>query len=76
MQIISGKGNPLAKAAARGEASQEKAMQQAAAYDLDILQRLAVTETTLSGILLAKFTAMLCRACTNAQLPVSLILCS
>ena len=49
MQIISGKGNPLAKAAARGEASQERAMQQAVAYDLDILQRLAVTETTLAG---------------------------
>ena len=49
MQIISGKGNPLARAAARGEASQERAMQQAVAYDLDTLQRLAVTETTLSG---------------------------
>ena len=56
LQIISGKGNPLAKAAARGEASQEKAMQQAAAYDLDILQRLAVTETTLSGDLTADHT--------------------
>lgn len=48
-QIISGKGNPLAKAAARGLASGEGSMQRAAAYDLDILQRLAVTETTLAG---------------------------
>ena len=50
MQIISGRGNPLAKAAARGEAGDETSMQQAAAYDLDVLQRLAVTETTLSGM--------------------------
>jgi len=53
LQIVSGKGNPLAKAAARGEAGEERSMQQAVAYDLDILQRLAVTETTLSGTLTA-----------------------
>lgn len=56
MQIISGKGNPLARAAARGEAGHERAMQQAVAYDLDTLQRLAVTETTLSGALPARNT--------------------
>ncbi len=50
MQIINGRGNPLARAAARGDAGDETSMQQAAAYDLDILQRLAVTETTLSGM--------------------------
>ena len=72
MQIISGKGNPLAKAAARGDAGQEKAMQQAAAYDLDILQRLAVTETTLSGALSTKCTTTSCSACTKAHLLIFL----
>ena len=76
MQIISGKGNPLARAAARGEAGQEQAMQQAVAYDLDTLQRLAITETTLSGILTAGCTTTSNIECTGAATPLFLGRCS
>ena len=69
MQIISGKGNPLARAAARGEAAHESAMQQAVAYDLDILQRLAVTETTLSGTLTAGITSVSSAAMHQFRIP-------
>ena len=47
MQILLGKQNAFAKAAARGELPRSSPRHKAAAYDLDILQKLAVAESTL-----------------------------
>ena len=53
MQIILGRNNPLAKAAALGNLAEEQGpLHAAAAHDLDVLQKLAVAETTLAGMLL------------------------
>lgn len=46
-QILLGKQNAFAKAAARGELPRSSPRHKAAAYDLDILQKLAVAESTL-----------------------------
>ena len=47
MQVLVGKFNPFARGAARGELQRSSPLHKAAAYDLDILQKLAVAETTL-----------------------------
>ena len=50
VQIMAGRNNPLARAAALGDAAAEAAhLHAAAAQDLDALQRLSVTESTLAG---------------------------
>ena len=52
MQIILGRNNPLAKAAAVGTLAEEQGpLHAAAAHDLDVLQKLAVAESTLAGAL-------------------------
>ena len=48
MQILAGR-TPLAKAAARGTLAERGALQDAASYDLDVLQRLSLAESTLAG---------------------------
>ena len=49
-QIMAGRNNPLAKAAAQGEAAATAPhLHAAAAQDLDALQRLSITESTLAG---------------------------
>ena len=45
--MLAGKFNSFAKAAARGELPKSSPLHKAAAFDLDILQKLAVAETTL-----------------------------
>ena len=45
--MLIGKFNPFAKAAAKGELPKTSPLHKAAAYDLDILQKLSVAETTL-----------------------------
>ena len=46
-QVLIGKYNAFARAAAKGELQKSSPLHKAAAYDLDILQKLAVAETTL-----------------------------
>lgn len=48
MQILAGR-NPLAKAASRGLLVESASLQHAAVYDLDVLQRLSLAESTLAG---------------------------
>lgn len=45
--MLTGKSNPFAIAAARGDLPKLSPLHKAAAYDLDALQKLAVAETTL-----------------------------
>ena len=47
LQVLTGKFNTFAKAAAKGELPKSSPLHRAAAFDLDILQKLAVAETTL-----------------------------
>lgn len=49
MQILAGR-TPLAKAAARGTLAEWGPLHNAAAYDLDVLQRLSLAESTLAGV--------------------------
>lgn len=46
-QVLTGKYNPFARAAAKGELPKSSPLHKAAAFDLDVLQKLAVAETTL-----------------------------
>lgn len=46
-QVLNGKANPFARAAAMGDLPKSSPLHKAAAFDLDILQQLAVAETTL-----------------------------
>lgn len=48
MQILAGR-TPLAKAAARGTLSKQGPLHDAAGYDLDVLQRLSLAESTFAG---------------------------
>lgn len=47
MQVLNGKANSFAKAAAKGDLPKSSPLHKATAFDLDILQKLAVAETTL-----------------------------
>jgi hypothetical protein len=47
LQVLIGKFNCFARAAAKGELPKSSPLHKAAAYDLDVLQKLAVAETTL-----------------------------
>ncbi|CAL8470286.1 g9828 [Coccomyxa elongata] len=47
-EILAGR-TPLAKAAARGTLSEQGPLHDAAGYDLDVLQRLSLAESTLAG---------------------------
>ena len=46
-QVLTGKFNAFARAAAKGELPKSSPLHKAAAFDLDALQKLAVAETTL-----------------------------
>lgn len=60
LQIMSGRNNALAKAAAQGKLAEESGPVHAAmAHDLDILQKLSIAESTLAG-LQAVVMALLC----------------
>lgn len=46
-EVLTGKFNAFARAAAKGELPKSSPLHKAAAFDLDVLQKLAVAETTL-----------------------------
>ena len=46
-QVLNGKANSFARAAAMGDLPKSSPLHKAAAFDLDILQKLSVAETTL-----------------------------
>jgi hypothetical protein len=72
MQILAGR-TPLAKAAARGTLAEWGPLHNAAAYDLDVLQRLSLAESTLAGVhqgCCAQQKLLLLRTAANYFLPV------
>lgn len=69
MQVLVGKFNPFARGAARGELQKSSPLHKAAAYDLDILQKLAVAESTL-----VSWVEDVCRALPEGWLTAGMFL--